>query len=256
MACAPAAAPAPPPAVAHCPPAPVCAPIAPPVAAAPAIDDVKDRALARFNAQDAPGFFDLFDARMQKAVPLDAVRAITTDLIAKKGPITSSKHVSGDPHSAVYSLAAERGAWMLDLSIDDAGKISGIRFYEAEKTPPVAQSDIPLALPFHGRWRVVWGGDRAELNHHIASPSQRRAADLVMAGDDGKTHRGDGKKNEDYLAFGKEILAVADGTVITVVDGVPENEPGAMNAYIAPGNMVILRHTPALYSVYAHLQPG
>jgi murein DD-endopeptidase MepM/ murein hydrolase activator NlpD len=48
--------------------------------------------------------------------------------------------------------------------------------------------------------------------------------------------------NSDYLAYGREVLAAADGEVVTVIDGVPENEPGSMNAYFAMGNVVFIRH--------------
>ncbi|NVL73460.1 M23 family metallopeptidase, partial [Escherichia coli] len=91
---------------------------------------------------------------------------------------------------------------------------------------------------------------------HVTQESQRRAADLVVVGADKKTHRGDGKKNEDYLVFGQEVLAVADGTVVTAIDGVPENAPGVMNPHFATGNLVILQHADNVYSAYAHLQPG
>jgi hypothetical protein len=38
---------------------------------------------------------------------------------------------------------------------------------------------------------------------------------------------GDGTRNEDYFAFGAEVLAVADGTVAFVRDGIPEETPNA-----------------------------
>jgi murein DD-endopeptidase MepM/ murein hydrolase activator NlpD len=135
--------------------------------------------------------------------------------------------------------------------------VLGLRFTEPPPpAPDVARSDLALQLPFRGRWRVVWGGDTVALNQHADQPSQRRAADLVMQGSDGRSHRGEGKQNEDYLAYGQEILAVAAGEVVTVIDGVPENSPGSMNPYLALGNAVIVRHPADLYSVYAHLQPG
>jgi murein DD-endopeptidase MepM/ murein hydrolase activator NlpD len=52
------------------------------------------------------------------------------------------------------------------------------------------------------------------------------------------------------------VLAVADGTVTYAVDGVPENRPGKMNRLFVPGNAILLEHSSALYSLYAHLRPG
>ena len=122
--------------------------------------------------------------------------------------------------------------------------------------PPTRRSDVPLGLPFRGEWSVAWGGDTYGVNRHARNRDQRRAADLDRLGAEGKTHRGDGATNIDYYAYGEEILAVADGTVVTAVDGVPENVPGSENPYIAPGNFVVVRHRDDLFSVYGHLQPG
>ncbi|MFZ5468428.1 MAG: GSU2403 family nucleotidyltransferase fold protein [Myxococcota bacterium] len=66
------------------------------------------------------------------------------------------------------------------------------------------------------------------LNKHIDHKSQRRAADLVVVGPNGKTFRTDGKSNADYLAYGQKVLAVGDGTVVTAIDGVPDNAPGTV----------------------------
>jgi hypothetical protein len=72
---------------------------------------------------------------------------------------------------------------------------------------------------------------------------------------------GDGTRNEDYFAFGAEVLAVADGTVVFVRDGLPEETPNApVRAVHQPldygGNEVVLELAPGVYAFYGHLQPG
>jgi hypothetical protein len=72
---------------------------------------------------------------------------------------------------------------------------------------------------------------------------------------------GDGTRNEDYFAFGAEVLAVADGTVAFVRDGLPEETPNEpVMAVHQPldfgGNEVVLELAPGVYAFYAHLQPG
>ena len=42
------------------------------------------------------------------------------------------------------------------------------------------------------------------------------AAAGVSGGEGGKHFKTDGKKNDDYLAYGKDVLAMADGTVKTL----------------------------------------
>jgi murein DD-endopeptidase MepM/ murein hydrolase activator NlpD len=79
---------------------------------------------------------------------------------------------------------------------------------------------------------------------------------------DGKSFTGDAKDNKSYRAYGSDALAVADGTVTEVKDGIPENVPG-INSRAVPitletvgGNHVILDIGHGRYAFYAHLQPG
>src|SRR5262249_34628988 len=106
------------------------------------------------------------------------------------------------------------------------------------------------------KWLVAWGGSTLEDNPHVTTNDQRRAADLVVVGADGKHFKTDGKKNDDYPAYGQDVLAVADGAGVTVVDGGPESVGGAREVACGPGTMVIVEHGKSLYSMYAHLQPG
>jgi murein DD-endopeptidase MepM/ murein hydrolase activator NlpD len=221
--------------------------------------EVKDLVLARINADDPTGLWELYDAPMRQAVPLDGTRSFIQGVLAARGALRASLRTAGecaDDHGT-WRVQADHGAWKLEIQLDPEGHISGLRLADPPPPePPVARSDVPMGLPFRGEWIVTWGGDRKEVNHHVGVHDQRRAADLLIAGPDGSTHKGEGKSNADYYAYGQEILAVADGAIVTVVDGVPENAPGAENGYVIPGNFVIVRHGPKLFSLYAHLQPG
>src|SRR6476660_5419536 len=78
---------------------------------------------------------------------------------------------------------------------------------------------------------------------------------------DGKTFEGDGARNEEHYAFGADVLAVADGTVVSVRDGMPEETPSKPPVAVhAPGdyggNYVILQLAANVYAAYAHMQPG
>ena len=69
-------------------------------------------------------------------------------------------------------------------------------------------------------------------------------------------------KNEEFLAWGKDALAVADGRVVQIKDGLPENVGGPMARAVpvdletVAGNHVVIEIAPAQYAFYAHLQPG
>lgn len=92
--------------------------------------------------------------------------------------------------------------------------------------------------------------------------AQRFAIDWVMLFEDGGTWKKDQLINSNYRCYGVEALAVADGVVIAVKDGIPENVPGAESRAVPitletiGGNHVILDLGEGRFAFYAHLQPG
>lgn len=71
--------------------------------------------------------------------------------------------------------------------------------------------------------------------------------------------------NKMFYGYGAEVLAVADGVVAFVKDGIPENVPQAsgemkhavpMTRETLPGNWVSIDLGKKRYALYAHLQPG
>jgi murein DD-endopeptidase MepM/ murein hydrolase activator NlpD len=114
----------------------------------------------------------------------------------------------------------------------------------------------PMRLPVNGEWYVLWGGATEEQNRHTRTRSQRRALDLLIRDAQGKTCLGEGKRNEDYYAYGEEVFAPGDGTVILAIDGVPDNKPDSPNNSLSLGNCIMIQHTESEFSVLAHLQPG
>jgi hypothetical protein len=89
--------------------------------------------------------------------------------------------------------------------------------------------------------------------------AQRYAVDYEQLNADNRLYSGK-KEVESYTIYGQEAIAVADGTVVKVVDGLPEQEPGVFPENISPGeadgNSVILDIGGGNYALYAHFQPG
>lgn len=253
----------------HAPVAPMCptAPPAPPPVATIASrahgrllthDEVADEVIKSINKKDPRILVQLLDQDMREVLPAPEATALVEQVRDSKGAIISkARETDASDGSAVFRFKAERGEWILALALGTDGKIAGMNITSpAPRDPEVTSSSVPLGLPFRGQWSVVWGGDTPKANRpHLGNKSQRRAADLLIVDTQGKTHRDDGKKNTDYFAYGQDVLAAADGTVMTVIDGVPDNDPGSMNSFFVTGNIVILRHDEKLYSAYAHLQP-
>jgi murein DD-endopeptidase MepM/ murein hydrolase activator NlpD len=117
------------------------------------------------------------------------------------------------------------------------------------------RTQASLRLPFDAAWTVAWGGRTIEQNQHAAMADQRFAYDFFVV-DGGSTHRGDGRRNEDYFAYGRSVLAPAAGRVVVAVDGVPDNLPGELGTAQLAGNHVIIDHGHGEYSLLAHLVPG
>lgn len=88
----------------------------------------------------------------------------------------------------------------------------------------------------------------------MESQAQKNAFDIVVKDTKGNSFKTDGKSNEDYYAFGREIIAPSDGQVVLVVDGVKDNKPGEFNPIYIPGNTVIIKTANNEYQFFAHFK--
>ena len=213
--------------------------------------------VAGYNARDYARIAKEFNRQVSAAIPLDHLKEFLDENHIGAGKIVKLGAPSFvSPTIGVFHVEFERGALSLVITIDENGKISGLRLTapQTQKPPNTARNQTKLSLPFKGEWFVFWGGDTAERNYHQDSPNQRFAFDIVKTDASGKTHSGAGAKNEDYYAFGQEIVAPAGGTVVYVVDGIHDNAPGEMNRMFAPGNTVVIKHAENEYSLLAHFK--
>ena len=100
------------------------------------------------------------------------------------------------------------------------------------------------ALPVNGR---VW-------------LAQRYAVDWEQLDEEGRVYRGDGTDVTSYNIYGKDVLAVADATVVSATDDLPNQAPGRMPTNVAieqaDGNSIVLDLGGGRYGLYAHLKPG
>jgi len=129
---------------------------------------------------------------------------------------------------------------------------------------------VVISPPLRGKnWVAANGPSNTSFHRTSILPidgrsciPQRFAIDWIQIDADGKTHKGDAKDNKNYLAYGAEIHAVADGVVTKVRDGIPENVPD-QNARAVPmtletigGNHVILDMGSGKFAVFAHIRTG
>lgn len=90
--------------------------------------------------------------------------------------------------------------------------------------------------------------------------AERFAVDYVQLGPDGRLFTGDKAATASYPYFGDDILAVGDGPVVSVLDGLPEQVPGVAPTGLAlseyGGNHIVQDLGNGNYAFYAHLQTG
>lgn len=136
------------------------------------------------------------------------------------------------------------------------------------KTP--VKTGVPvLGPPLLGTWQACNGpADTSDHRRTMlavggrAHIAQRFAIDWQKLGADGRPFSGDEAVNKNHRGYGAQALAVADGVVTAVRDGIPENKPGEDTRAVPvtietiAGNHVILKLADGTYALYAHLQPG
>ncbi|MFT3841092.1 MAG: M23 family metallopeptidase [Myxococcaceae bacterium] len=147
----------------------------------------------------------------------------------------------------------------IEWSWDSKDQLISVQAHPATKEAPSPNLDYQvhtrLKPPFEGYWNVLWGGRTIDENAHAAVSDERFALDLlIMRG--GRSYDGDGKKNEQYYCYGKNVVAPAPGIVVEVRDGMLDNLPGSVNPSELYGNHVVIDHGGGEFSLFGHLQKG
>jgi murein DD-endopeptidase MepM/ murein hydrolase activator NlpD len=217
---------------------------------------VADRFEVNYNNDNYDSIFAMFSPEMQNALPVDKAREFLKGLKSQAGQITKRQFVKYEKTYASYKTNFERALFAVNISVDSRSKINGlfVKPFTDDNLPKIERNITKLQVPFKGEWTVTWGGDTKELNHHVESQAQKNAFDIVITDNKGKSYKTDGKKNEDYYAFSKEILAPCDGEIVLAVDGIKDNIPGVFNPIYIPGNTVIIKTANNEYLFFAHFK--
>lgn len=211
----------------------------------------------KFNSEDFISIFDLFSTEMKDALPKNETNEYLTGFKKQAGKIKVRefrKYVKGT--FASYKTTFDNGIFSINISTDNNSKINGlyIEEFKEDNLPKIERNSTKLIIPFRDKWTVTWGGDTAELNYHVESQAQKNAFDFVITDEKGKSYKSDGTTNEDYYAFGKELIAPCDGEIVLSVDGIEDNVPGELNPIYIPGNTVILKTINNEYLFFAHFK--
>ena len=208
-----------------------------------------------YNQAKFDSVFNMFSANMQQSFPLNKTIDFLTRLKITTGQVDTcifEKYQSG---YASYKVKCAKRLLSVNISIDPLQKITGffVKPYVVDSLNNI-RNTTPLMLPFKGEWAVFWGGDTKAQNYHIAAAAQKNAFDFFVQGSNGTSYKNEGKLNEDYYAFEKEIIAPCDGEVVLMVDGISDNKPGEMNKAAVAGNHIIIKTANNEYLFFAHFK--
>lgn len=131
------------------------------------------------------------------------------------------------------------------------------------------QRPLVIAPPLRGGdWLAANGPSNTSVHRRAllvvnggARIAQRLAIDWIKLGPGGRLAHDDPARNENWFAYGEEVLSVADGTVIATRDGIPDNVPLSEKRAVPialdtlGGNMVVVDIGNGHYATYAHLVP-
>lgn len=225
----------------------------------PRYRNVADRFQQAYNTREYEQIFGMFDPAMQQQLPLEKVRLLLDQQVRPGlGSIRDMQlsQVGGSAH--IYKSTFDQGVLDISISLDGDDLINGLYLKPHKpvvREPEIQRNTTAMQLPFQGQWFVYWGGETEGQNYHMSDKNQQFAYDFLKV-EGGKSYKGDPDRNESYFAFGQPILAPCDGTVVLVIDGVPDNIPGEMNPVQKTGNTLVMRTAAGEYILFAHLKEG
>jgi hypothetical protein len=135
------------------------------------------------------------------------------------------------------------------------------------ETPIDSQPVVAIGPPLRGD-RYISADSCCDASRHTRAAlpvdgrvwlAQRYAVDWEQLDEAGRIYRGPATEVTSYAIYGKDVLAVADATVVSATDALPNQVPGRMPEGVpieqADGNSIVLDLGGGRYGLYAHLQP-
>ena len=119
---------------------------------------------------------------------------------------------------------------------------------------------VEYILPFAGEWYTANGGITKNTSHSWDILAQRFAYDFIIVDEKGGSYHGDKKDLQSYYCYGKDILAPADGLVVSFKNDFPDcrimndgqTDPESPDI---GGNRITIKHAANEYSTICHLMP-
>ena len=200
--------------------------------------------------------------------------------------LTYWTRLAGNPTPTTVLGPAQTGYVWLDVAVDPdeavpTERIHSVAISVAEPSPPLipatlteniapvtvqTREPVAIAPPLTGpNW--LDGDSCCDMSAHRTAlnpingeiwAAERFAIDYVQLGPDGRMLTGDETDLASYPYYGSDVVAVGDGPVVGVVDGLPEQVPGQSPTGLPleeyGGNHVVQDLGGGNYAFYAHLK--
>ena len=145
----------------------------------------------------------------------------------------------------------------LFVTIDREGVIQGlymkpyVQFHKDDKN----YTKNMFRMPILDEWYVLWGGANEFQNYHYPYENQRYAYDLVKQKDH-QTYEKHQHLYTSYYAYNEQVVAPCSGTIVAVMNDVPDNDINQTNEEKPAGNYVVIEHAYDEFSFLAHFKQG
>jgi murein DD-endopeptidase MepM/ murein hydrolase activator NlpD len=143
----------------------------------------------------------------------------------------------------------------ISITINKNNEIEGLYITKVATESSDKSTELKYYMPIDKKWTVLWGGDNSLVNYHNDFISQRYAFDLLIM-KDGESYRNRGENNEDFYAYGQNVLAPQKGVVVDTRSTMIDNPIGETNTDKPSGNYVTIRHKENEYSLIGHFKQG
>lgn len=117
-----------------------------------------------------------------------------------------------------------------------------------------APGAVTLGSPVRGTWMAASAGRSGLVNHHYGLDQQRDAIDLAIPFERDSAHPP--TRLTDFPAYGQPLYAPADGVMVRVSDGQPDQPIGSSDTARPLGNHLVLQVGAERYVLMAHLRAG
>jgi hypothetical protein len=195
----------------------------------------------------------LFAKTATSIIPASAAVSVDVDLMLP--PDTAPERIT---HRITYTLKADSELALMVGSLEVHSPKVAINRQPPMAIKPPLKGNGWLATTacckpnVHRDERVAIDGVRIETGETFAVDWAKVTNDRLFDGD--------GKTVAQYYGFGEDVLAVADGTVVSIHDGMPDQTPFVLMVPKSKsdygGNNLMLQIAPNVFAWYAHLRQG